>query len=130
MVEHRRDTKVERAPQTLVVDASAAARYGGEYNGLYAIGVSGANFNSPFDPTNPQAVSTAGYGNTSTVNISTSNSNDMIIGVAQQSSFGTLTPGSGFTVISATGPGGAASEFRLVHSPLTNSPVTFGDDPT
>jgi hypothetical protein len=108
----------------------ASVQYGGEYNGLYAIGVSGANFNSPFDPTNPQAVSSAGYSNTPSVSISTSNSNDMIIGVAQQSSFGTLTPGSGFTVILATGPGGAASEFAIVHSPLANSQVTFGDDTT
>lgn len=108
----------------------ASVQYGGEYNGLYAIGISGANFNSPFDPSNAQAVGAAGYSNTPSVNISTSNSNDMIIGVAQQSSFGTLTAGPGFTVILATGPGGAASEFQLTKTTVTNHPVAFGDDTT
>jgi hypothetical protein len=108
----------------------ASVQYGGEYNGLYAIGISGAKFNSPFDSHNAQAVGAAGYSNTPSVSISTSDSNDMIIGVAQQSSFGTLTPGTGFTVIQATGPGGAASEFQIVRSPLTGLPVSFGDDTT
>ena len=108
----------------------ASIQYGGEYNGLYAIGISGANFNSPFDPSNTQAVGAAGYSNTPSVSISTTNSNDMILGVGQQSSFGTFTPGSGFTIILASGPGGAASEFQIVRSPLTSFPVPFGDDTT
>jgi len=54
----------------------------------------------------------------------------MIIGVAQKSSFGTLTPGPGVTAILATGSGGAASEFQIVKSSVTNLRVTFGDDTT
>ena len=108
----------------------ASVQYGGEYNGLIAIGISGANFNSPFDPSNTQAVGASGFSNTPSVSISTTNSNDMILGVGQQSSFGTFTPGSGFTIIFASGPGGAASEFQIVRSPLTSFPVPFGDDTT
>ena len=105
-------------------------QFGGEYNGVLAIGVSGANFGSPFDPSNAQAVGASGFSNAPSVNISTSNRGDMIIGVAQQSSFGTMTPGSGFTVIFASGPGGAASEFQIVKASVRSLPVTFGDDAT
>jgi len=108
----------------------ASIQYGGEYDGLYAIGISGANFNSPFDPAISQALGAAGYSNTPSVNLSTSNSNDMIIAAAQQSSFGNLSPGPGFTVILATGPGGAASEYQLTSTRATNVPVAFNDDTT
>ncbi len=108
----------------------ASFQYGGEYNGLYAIGISGANFNNPFDPAISQALGAAGYSNTPSVNLSTSNSKDMIIAAAQQSSFGNLSPGPGFTVILATGPGGAASEYQLTSKRVTNLPVTFNDDTT
>ena len=108
----------------------ASIQFGGEYNGVVAFGVSGANFNSPFDPNNAQAVGASGFSNSPSVNISTRNRGDMIIGVGQQSSFGTFTPGLGFTIIFASGPGGAASEFQIVRSSVTSLPVGFGDDAT
>lgn len=108
----------------------ASIQYGGEYNGVIAMGVSGANFNSPFDPTNAKAVGASGFSNTPSANISTRNRGDMIIGVGQQSSFGTFTAGSGFTIVFASGPGGAASEFQIVKSSVTNLSVSFGDDAT
>ncbi len=108
----------------------ASIQYGGEYNGLYAIGISGANVNNPFDPSLTQPVSSTNYSNAPSVNISTANNNEMIIAVAQQSSFGTLSPGSGFTLILGTGPGGAASEFQLTGTTVINHLVPFGDDTT
>ena len=103
----------------------ASTQYGGEYNGLHVFGVAGANFNTPFDPNNAQAVTANANSNTPSVAISTTNSNDMIIGVAQQSSYGTLTTGSGFTTIISGG--GSASEYETVTSPVTSFAVTFAD---
>ena len=105
------------------ISGCASTQYGGEYNGFQAFAVSGANFNAPFDPSTIPG-SANGYSNTPSVAVSTSNSNDMIISAAQQSSYGTLTPGSGFTGITAN------TEFETVSSPVTNFSVTWGDSAT
>jgi hypothetical protein len=105
------------------ISGCASPQYGGEYNGFQAFGVSGANLNAPFDPATIPGTAN-GYSNTPSVAISTSNSNDMIISAAQQSSYGTLTPGSGFAGITAN------TEFKTVGSPVTNFSVTWGDSAT
>jgi RHS repeat-associated protein len=104
--------------------SGCAGSYGGEYNGLEVFGITGANFNTPFDPNSSLPGTANGQSNTPSKSISTSNSGDMIIGVAQQSSYGTLGAGNGFTSIFS---GGAASEYQLVISPVTNLPVAFSD---
>ena len=102
----------------------ASTQYGGEYNGLQVFGISGANYNSPFDPNTSMPGSANGYSNTPSVTISTSNSNDMVISAAQQTSYGTLTPGSGFTSVNSN------TEYELANSPATNLHVTWGDSAT
>jgi hypothetical protein len=98
--------------------------YGGEYNGLIVFGVSGANFNSPFDPNTSLPGSANNYSNTPSVTVSTSTSNDLIISAAQQTSYGALTPGAGFTGIYSN------VEYQSAYSPVTNLAVTFGDTAT
>jgi hypothetical protein len=98
--------------------------YGGEYNGFQAFGVSGANYNNPFDPNTSLPGTANAYSNTPSVTISTSSSNDMIISAAQQTSYGTLTPGSGFTSITPN------TDYELAASPVTNLSVTWGDTAT
>jgi len=113
------------------ISGCASTLYGGEYNGLEAFGVSGANFNTPFDPNTSLPGSANGYSNTPSVTLSTdSNSNDMIIGAAEQTSYGVLTPGSGFSTVVQGGTGGATTEYEIVTSPVTNFQVAFGDSAT
>ncbi len=111
------------------ISGCASTEYGGEYNGLMVFGMSGANFNNPFDPNTGLPGKASSYGNSPSAGISTSNSNDLIIGVALQSSYPTLTPGPGFTLIN-TGGGFSVSEYEHVSSPVTSFPVAFGDNST
>ena len=107
--------------------SGCAGSYGGEYNGLQVFAVSGANLNNPFDPNTSLPSSAFGNSPAPSTTVSTSNPNDIILGVVQQSSFGVLTPGSGFTTIISTGGWSALSEYQPATSPVTNFPVTFGD---
>jgi hypothetical protein len=109
---------------TETISGCASTQYGGEYNGLIVFGVSGANFNSPFDPNTSLPGSANNYSNTPSVTISTSTSNDLIIAAGQQTSYGALTPGTGFTGIYSN------AEYQSAYSPLTNFAVTFGDSAT
>ena len=106
------------------ISGCASTQYGGEYNGFQAFGVSGANYNNPFDPNASLPGTANNYSNTPAVTLSTSNPNDMIISIAQQSSYGTLTPGSGFISLI---PGIAASEYQTDSSTVSNLSVNFGD---
>ena len=110
------------------ISGCASIEYGGEYNGLLVVAVAGADLGSPFDPNVSLPASASGESNTPSVTLSTSNSQDLIISAAQQSSFGTLTAGPGFTQIFSSGPGGSAEEYRIVNSPQTSLPVTYGDN--
>ncbi|TMI60317.1 hypothetical protein E6H12_10610, partial [Candidatus Bathyarchaeota archaeon] len=113
------------------ISGCASTQYGGEYNGLEAFGVSGANFNTPFDPNASLPGSASSNSNTPSVTLSTnSNSNDMIISAAQQTSYGVLTAGSGFSTVVQGGTGGATTEYKVVNSPVTNFQVAFGDSAT
>jgi len=97
--------------------------YGGEYNGLLAFAVSGANLGNPFDPN--AGLPGVGSGNSqgSSVTISTSNSRDMVIAGVQLGNT-VPTPQSGFTIISSCG--GCATDYGTPAGPLTNFAVTFG----
>jgi hypothetical protein len=104
------------------ISGCASTQYGGEYNGLQVFGITGANINNPFDPNISLPGTANNYSNTPSVTISTTNSNDMIMAVAQQTSYGVLTPGPGFI--------GAPSntEYEFATSALTSFPATFGDN--
>ena len=108
--------------------SGCAGVYGGEYNGLIVIGISGANFSNPFDSNSSLPGSTNGNSNLPSATISTSNSRDMVIGIAQQSSYGVLTSGPGFAPISYSETCCQTSQEDLVYSTLTNFNVAFGDN--
>jgi len=112
------------------ISGCASLEYGGEYNSLLVVAISGANLSSPFDPNVSLPGLASGYGNSPALTLSTGNRQDLIISAGQQSSFGTLTPGPGFAQIFSSGPGGSAEEYQTVNAPQTNLTVTFGDDAT
>jgi hypothetical protein len=104
------------------ISGCASTQYGGEYNGLQVFGISGANINNPFDPNTSLPGTANNYSNTPSVTMSTTNPNDMIIAIAQQTSYGVLTPGPGFI------GGPSNTEYEFATSAVTNFPVTFGDN--
>jgi len=112
------------------ISGCASLEYGGEYNSLLVVAIAGADLSSPFDPYVSLPASASGYSNAPTLTLSTGNSQDLIISAGQQSSFGTLTPGPGFTQIFSSGPGGSAEEYQIVNAPQTNLTVTYVDDET
>src|SRR5207245_541296 len=119
-----------KTPSTLSSDAitesisGCASGNGGEYNGLTAYGISGANFTNPFDPNTSGLASGSGYSSPS-LTLSTSNANDLIIGGAKLGGGG-LAAGSGFSISASTYGAGAADEYETVNSLLTNFAVSFG----
>jgi len=108
--------------------SGCAGSFGGEYNGLIVFGISGANFSNPFDSSSSLPGSTNGNSNLPSATISTSNSRDMVIGIAQQSSYGVLTAGPGFAPISYSGACCQTTQEDLVYSSVTNFNVAFGDN--
>ena len=107
---------------TETISGCASTQYGGEYNGLLAFGVAGANFNSPFDPNTSLPGTANGNGNTPATTISTSYGNDIIIAGAR---LGGLQPGSGFASIIYTDGTNDLSEYQLVSTTQTNLTVSF-----
>jgi hypothetical protein len=110
--------------------SGCAGQYGGEYNALQAFGVSGANFNDPFDAKGSLPTTSSAYSNSPSVTIATGNANDMIISAAQQSSYGVLTAGSGFSTIIQGGTGRATTEYEILNSVENSFQVSFGDSAT
>ena len=108
--------------------AGCAGVYGGEYNGLIALGISGANLNTPFDP-NPAAPATAnGYSNTPMATISTNTVTDLIVAAGLQSSY-PIGAGTGFTALQGNWLNSVV-EYKQTTSKVSNLPVTFSDNTT
>ncbi len=103
---------------------------GNNYNGLQVFAISGANFDSPFDPASGLPASASGYGTGTSVTLSTSNPNVFVFAAVQHGSPPVPTPQPGFTIITSTGGWSAATEYKVVDSVLTNFAVTFGDTAT
>src|SRR5438552_8006019 len=101
--------------------------FGGEYNGLMAFAISGANFNTPFDPHSALAGAANGQGGLISALISTNYPNDMIISGLQDGGAGcpVPTPGTGFIAITSSGC--AATEYQIIGVPVTNYPIGFSD---
>ncbi len=100
---------------------------GTNYNALMVFGISGANFNIPFDPNSALPGTANGYSGSTSVQVSTSNPNDMIFAaVSHGNSAAFPTAGPGFTIITTTGLD--AVEFQTNNSTVTDFPATF-DDP-
>ena len=68
---------------------------------INVFGVSGANVFSPFDPNSAVPATASGSSTTPSVSVSTSNANDMILGLFMQNGGSTTTPGSGFSTITS-----------------------------
>ena len=86
---------------TITVTYSSSSTTGG----ITAFGISGANTNSPFDPNLASPVTNTGSSSTPSVSLTTTNANDLIIGIVscyKSSGFSTITVGSAFT--QAAGP--------------------------
>lgn len=107
----------------------ASLQYGGEYNGLMVFGITGTNFDSPFDPAFlPNTASGTSTG--ASVTISTIYPNDMIIGGIWQGASAIppgLTPGIGFTGITVNQGAAMGAEYTNTNTALNNALVSFGD---
>src|SRR6266571_8021205 len=100
---------------------------GNNYNKLIIFGVSGANFNTPFDPNLSLPSTALGYSGGTSVQVSTSNANDLIYAaVLHGDNTGSLTPELGFNIISPPSPTEAV-ESAVFGGTVTNSSVAFGD---
>ncbi len=112
------------------ISGCASFQYGGEYYGLIVFGVSGANLGAPFDPNVSLAASASGFG-TPSVTLSTSNTNDLLIGggqIAASTPQGCLSAGPGFTMITSMNGGNEAVEEQLLTSAASGYPVSFGSN--
>lgn len=98
-----------------------------EYNGLQVFGVSGADFNNPFDssPGVPGigSDSTSGQQSVTTATVSTASPGDMLFAGAQHGTSAVPAVQSGFTMI--TSAGGAGTEYEIASSTVSNLGVTF-----
>ena len=68
---------------------------------INVFGVSGANIFNPFDPNSGVPGTASGSSTSPSVSISTSNGNDMILGLFMQNGGSTVTSGSGFSTITS-----------------------------
>jgi len=88
--------------------------------------MSGANIYSPFDPNAALPGSANGYSGDTSVLVSTSNPNDMIIGSVIHGNICCFpAAGPGFTLI--TPPGTTAAEYDIVNATVSGLAVTFSD---
>jgi RHS repeat-associated protein len=106
----------------------AGLMYGGEYNGLMAFAISGANLNTPFDP-NPSLAGSGWSNGGGIINafISTGYPNDMVISGLHEDNSGcpVPTPGAGFVAITATGCN--MDEYQIFGVPVTSYGARFND---
>lgn len=107
------------AGSALSSDSITVTVSGTYYFTIIAFGISGADTSNPFDPNTAVPASNSGSFPTSpSVSISTTGTNDMIIGIVGAFNIASLTPGSGFTSIQTTSgqvPSSLA-EYQIVSS--------------
>jgi len=97
--------------------------------GITAMGISGANTSTPFDPNGASSGTAHGASSAPTVSgISTSNANDILIGGVVAAGSGPPTAGSGFTQLWNSGAvlPVLASEYEVVSSTQSGISLTFG----
>ena len=98
---------------------------GNEYNNVQVFGISGANFNTPFDSSSAVPGSASGFSGGTSVTISTTHRNDFVFAYVSHGGAEVPVPQPGFTVI--TCGGARCGAFEITRSQLTNFAVTFGD---
>lgn len=97
--------------------------------GITAMGISGANTTTPFDPNGASSATANGATSNPTVSgISTSNANDILIGGVVAAGSGPPTAGSGFTQLWNSGAVTPvlASEYEVVSATQSGISLTFG----
>ena len=107
------------AGSALSSDSITVTVSGTYYFTIIAFGISGADTSNPFDPNTAVPASNSGSFPTSpSVSISTTGTNDMIIGIVGAYNLVSLTPGSGFTSIQTTSGQTPSSlaEYQIVSS--------------
>jgi len=114
---------------TEAISGCASTQYGGEYNGLQAFGVSGANFNTPFDPNISVPGAFSGYSITPSGMISTSTPGDLVLGAAEQT-HNTISNGPGFFAVPNSTSLDNIVEYKQTTSTVSNLPVTWADNTT
>jgi hypothetical protein len=93
---------------------------------LFVFGISGADTSSPFDPNAAVPASAHGSSTSPSVLISTTGTDDMLIGALAAANNPTVTAGSGFTKVSANDNYPvAAAEYKLVSSAQSNTAVSY-----
>jgi hypothetical protein len=94
---------------------------------LFVFGISGADTSSPFDPNAAVPASNTGSSKSPSVLISTTGTDDMLIGALAAANNPTVTIGSGFTEVSPTYDNTpvADGEYKLVSSAQTNTAVSY-----
>ncbi len=105
----------------------ATSDYGGEYNGLIAFGVSGANFNYPFDDKAVLPTWASGTGGSPSVKVTTYNSNELVIAALMVGGASVPSTQSGFNTLTTQPSFSTASEYAVETGPLSNFAVGFGD---
>jgi hypothetical protein len=98
---------------------------------LVVWGITGANTANPFDPNGALPATNSGNPTmTPNVLVSTSNPNDMLLGLIGEGGFAaTYTAGSGLTLIDSPGAKSGLAEFQVVSSTQSGVTVTLGANP-
>lgn len=108
---------------------TAAGNGSWTYSGMTAMGISGANTTTPFDPNGSSSGVAHGATSNPTVSgISTSNAHDILIGGVASAGSPTPTAGSGFTLVWNSGAvmPVLASEYEVVSATQSGISLTFG----
>ncbi|HZW55755.1 MAG TPA: hypothetical protein VFF30_05650, partial [Nitrososphaerales archaeon] len=90
---------------------------------LTAFGISGANTASPFDSNSGLPASATGSSTSPSVTISTSNANDMLLGIPAAVGSATVSAGTGFTQIKTSTSPGTGDEYEIVSALQSSSSV-------
>ncbi len=93
-------------------------------------GIIGANTVTPFDPSAPATPNVGGGGSANVPGDSTSNANDMLLGLVGQSGTATWTAGSPFTLLDSPNTHSGAAEFEIVSSTQSGLTVSITPSPS
>lgn len=119
-----------RSPSRLVSDTitESTSGCGTNYTGLQVFGISGANFNIPFDPSlgvpGTGSDTSGGQQAMTSTTISTANPDDFVFAGVQHGAVQVSNTQPGFTLITSGGFG-FGTEYELTSSTLANFAVTF-----
>jgi hypothetical protein len=111
-------------PQSVTVSFSSSGNTGGCVMTVFS--VKGADPTAPFDPNLPNAVFNSGNSGTASASVTTTNANDLIVGVLAVPTKPTKTAGTGYTEIDNTGTSNSPSgsdEYKTVSAKGTYTPT-------